>query len=67
MAMPKYNEGLRAEVRTQVAAAPVARVHRVEWAKVMAGEPVEINPSGESTGPPRAAPPGAQSARPSPA
>jgi hypothetical protein len=46
-ALPKYNEGLRAEVVAQVAAAPVARVHRVEWAKVMAGEPVEINPSGE--------------------
>lgn len=43
---PKYNEGLRAPVTTLVSAgAPRAKVHSSEWAKVMAGQPVEINPS----------------------
>jgi hypothetical protein len=43
--LPMYHESLRADVQTQVSDSPVAKVHRVEWQKVMSGEPVEINPS----------------------
>ncbi len=40
-----YNTNLRAEIETDVNEAPRARVHSVEWRKIMDGEPVEINPS----------------------
>lgn len=42
---PRYNTDLRAEIQTEVNDAPKARVHSVEWRKVMEGDPVEINPS----------------------
>lgn len=55
MAMPKvanpasdslaYNKDLRADIETDVNEKPRARVHSVEWRKIMIGEPVEINPS----------------------
>ena len=40
-----YNKNLRAEIETDVNEKPRARVHSVEWRKIMMGEPVEINPS----------------------
>ena len=40
-----YNTNLRAEIETDVNENPRARVHSVEWRKIMEGEPVEINPS----------------------
>lgn len=42
---PRYNANLRADVMTEVNPNPKARVHSVEWRKVMQGDPVEINPS----------------------
>lgn len=36
---------LRAPIVTKVDDKPTVRVHSTEWRKVMAGEPVEINPS----------------------
>ncbi|MEW5305328.1 MAG: hypothetical protein WDW38_005631 [Sanguina aurantia] len=45
MSAPRYNKDLRADVQTSISASPAARVHRVEWKKVMEGSPVEINPS----------------------
>lgn len=45
MSAPRYNRDLRSEVQTSVSSSPAARVHRVEWVKVMNGSPVEINPS----------------------
>ncbi|WIA11099.1 hypothetical protein OEZ85_011244 [Tetradesmus obliquus] len=44
-AVPKYNEDLQADIETSVNDSPKVKVHRVEWAKVLAGSPVEINPS----------------------
>ncbi|KXZ42058.1 hypothetical protein GPECTOR_214g440 [Gonium pectorale] len=41
----RYCDDLAAPVRTHVGTEPYAPVHRVEWRKVMDGEPVEINPS----------------------
>jgi hypothetical protein len=42
----KYNTALRADITVAVSTSgPLAAVHRVEWKKIMAGEPVEINPS----------------------
>lgn len=36
--LPQYNQGLRADIVTAVSnGAPKAKVHRTEWAKVMAG------------------------------
>jgi len=44
--LPAYNTGLRAPLFTSISTSgPRANVHASEWAKVMAGEPVEINPS----------------------
>ncbi|GAX73094.1 hypothetical protein CEUSTIGMA_g547.t1 [Chlamydomonas eustigma] len=43
--MQPYNKDLKAPVTMEVNPSPKARVHRVEWKKVMAGDPVEINPS----------------------
>ncbi len=40
-----YNADLRAPVSTATGAAPKARVHAVEWARLMDGLPLEINPS----------------------
>ena len=40
-----YNRNLRAPVETEINETPKAKVHRVEWNKVMQGDPVEINPS----------------------
>ena len=40
-----YNTNLRADVYSEVNEKPKARVHSVEWRKVMEGVPVEINPS----------------------
>ncbi|KAK9812882.1 hypothetical protein WJX72_005182 [[Myrmecia] bisecta] len=41
----QYNTDLRAEITTVVGEKPRARVHSREWAKIMQGVPVEINPS----------------------
>jgi hypothetical protein len=43
--LPAYNEALRGPVVEAVGDAPRAPVHGAEWRKVLAGEPVEINPS----------------------
>eukprot|EP00879_Flechtneria_rotunda_P003561 GHRR01003795.1.p1 GENE.GHRR01003795.1~~GHRR01003795.1.p1 ORF type:complete len:147 (+),score=35.71 GHRR01003795.1:251-691(+) len=43
--VPKYNEDLRAPIDTSINDKPKMKVHQVEWAKVLAGDPVEINPS----------------------
>ena len=40
-----YCHDLRDDIHTVVAPAPTARVHRIEWDKIMNGDPVEINPS----------------------
>ena len=40
-----YNRNLRAPVKTEVKRNAKAKVHRVEWNKIMQGDPVEINPS----------------------
>lgn len=40
-----YNANLKAPVYTEVNDSPKARVHQVEWRKIMTGDPVEINPS----------------------
>ena len=40
-----YNKNLRADIETNVNERPRALVHSREWAKIMAGEPVEINPA----------------------
>lgn len=40
-----YCSSLQTDLTTHVGAAPRAVVHASEWAKVIAGEPVEINPS----------------------
>lgn len=40
-----YHANLRAKVLEEVNDSPKARVHRVEWSKIMDGQPVEINPS----------------------
>ena len=40
-----YNTNLRADIVSEVNDKPKARVHSVEWRKVMNGDPVEINPS----------------------
>ncbi|GLC34397.1 hypothetical protein PLESTB_000732800 [Pleodorina starrii] len=41
----KYCADLQGPVQTAMSAEPRAPVHRVEWRKVMNGDPVEINPS----------------------
>ncbi|GMH40985.1 hypothetical protein BSKO_08895 [Bryopsis sp. KO-2023] len=43
--LPLYNANLSAPIEEDVNTSPKARVHRVEWRKVMEGDPVEINPS----------------------
>lgn len=45
MSLADVTANLRAPIVTRVADAPTVRVHSVEWRKVQAGEPVEINPS----------------------
>ena len=45
MSLADVTANLRAPIATRVADAPTVRVHSVEWRKVQAGEPVEINPS----------------------
>ena len=40
-----YNKNLRAPIETELNVTPKAKVHRVEWNKIMQGDPVEINPS----------------------
>lgn len=40
-----YHANLRAAVSEEVNDTPKARVHRVEWNKIMNEDPVEINPS----------------------
>eukprot|EP00210_Caulerpa_lentillifera_P005308 g5071.t1 len=40
-----YCKNLNARIETIVNVHPTARVHRVEWKKLMDGDPVEINPS----------------------
>ena len=41
----QYNTDLRADIKSEVNEKPKARVHQVEWRKIMEGEPVEINPT----------------------
>ncbi|PNW81318.1 hypothetical protein CHLRE_07g350926v5 [Chlamydomonas reinhardtii] len=41
----RYCDDLRAPLTTAVGPQPHAPMHQVEWRKVMAGDPVEINPS----------------------
>merc|ERR1711959_845660 len=43
--LPHYLQDMRADMKTYVNASPRAAVHQVEWRKIMAGDPVEINPS----------------------
>lgn len=45
MSLADVTANLRAPVESRVESKPMVKVHAVEWAKVMAGEPVEINPS----------------------
>lgn len=45
MSLADVTSNLRAPIVTKVADKPTVRVHSVEWRKIMAGEPVEINPS----------------------
>lgn len=45
MSLSDVVSNLRAPLTTRVADKPTVRVHSVEWRKIMAGEPVEINPS----------------------
>lgn len=45
MSLADVTANLRAPVETRVSDKPQVKVHAVEWAKVMAGDPVEINPS----------------------
>ena len=45
MSLADITADLRAPVQTKVDEKPMVKVHAREWAKVMAGEPVEINPS----------------------
>jgi hypothetical protein len=40
-----YAKDLRGPVKTSVNGAPKAKVHSSEWARLMNGDPVEINPS----------------------
>jgi len=40
-----YADDLKADIYTEVNPNPRAKVHRVEWKKIMDGDPVEINPS----------------------
>ena len=40
-----YNKNLRAPIHSEINSTPKAKVHRVEWNKIMQGDPVEINPS----------------------
>ena len=40
-----YNTNLRADLVSEVNEKPKAKVHSVEWRKIMSGDPVEINPS----------------------
>ncbi|PNH11362.1 hypothetical protein TSOC_001752 [Tetrabaena socialis] len=42
---PRYCDALQQPLETAVSPEPRAPVHRVEWRKVLGGEPVEINPS----------------------
>ena len=45
MSLADVTSNLRAPVETQTSERPMVKVHAREWDKVMAGEPVEINPS----------------------
>lgn len=45
MSMDNLLKDLRAEIYSEVNPKPKARVHSTEWAKIMAGQPVEINPT----------------------
>ena len=45
MSLKDITTNLRAEVQTAVDAKPMVKVHSREWEKIMAGDPVEINPS----------------------
>lgn len=45
MSLADVTANLRAPVETATDNKPLVKVHAVEWAKIMAGEPVEINPS----------------------
>ena len=45
MSLADITANLRAPVVTRVDDKPTVKVHSAEWRKVMAGEPVEINPS----------------------
>jgi hypothetical protein len=45
MSLADITSNLRADIQTSVDDKPMVKVHAVEWAKVMRGDPVEINPS----------------------
>lgn len=45
MSLADLTKNLRAEMHSEFNPKPKAKVHSVEWAKIMAGEPVEINPT----------------------
>ena len=51
MSLADVTANLRAPVVTRVDDKPTVKVHSAEWRKVMAGEPVEINPSVSGTSP----------------
>ena len=40
-----YAENLRSEVKTEITTRPKSKAHRVEYEKILNGDPVEINPS----------------------
>lgn len=40
-----YAENLRAPIHTEVSSSPQSKAHKLEWDKILKGEPVEINPS----------------------
>eukprot|EP01024_Parvocaulis_polyphysoides_P016281 TRINITY_DN17226_c0_g1_i3.p2 TRINITY_DN17226_c0_g1~~TRINITY_DN17226_c0_g1_i3.p2 ORF type:complete len:130 (-),score=17.09 TRINITY_DN17226_c0_g1_i3:165-521(-) len=41
----RYCEDLKAPVLSKIGDVPHVQMHKVEWNKIMNGEPVEINPS----------------------
>jgi hypothetical protein len=45
MSLTDIMSNLRADIVTAVDEKPMVKVHAVEWAKIMRGDPVEINPS----------------------
>jgi hypothetical protein len=45
MSLKDITSNLRAEIQSATDVKPMVKVHSREWAKIMQGDPVEINPS----------------------